>query len=281
MKRNIETSRLKKAVYSLISDISYSMPEGADTLFKSMRENEKSDSAKDVMSVLIENSELSKQENLPLCQDCGSVVVFTEIGQDIILKGNFIDHEINSAVEEAYEKLFLRKSIVADPLKRINTGTNTPAFIHHEIVPGNSIKLTVYLKGGGSENMSVLKMFRPTDSIETIIDFIEKSVVNAGPNPCPPLFLGIGLGGTADIAMVNAKKAILRGIGNRNRDPYYSALEVSIAERLNMTNIGPLGFGGLSTVAEVYIMQAPCHIASLPVAINMNCHSIRYKSVTI
>jgi fumarate hydratase subunit alpha len=259
----------------LIHKASFNLPLPVEKCFEEMMEHEESDMAKTALQVLRENSSIAAENNLPLCQDCGIVIVFLEIGQGVTIDGS-ISGAVNQGVEEAYRTFNLRKSVVADPLKRKNTGTNAPAVIHTELTDGDRLTITVYLKGGGSENMSVLKMFRPTDSVEMIIDYIEKAVVNAGPNPCPPLFLGVGIGGTADTAMLNAKKAVLRGPGTRHHDPAYADLEARIEERLNGTGIGPLGFGGRSTVAGVYIREAPTHIAMLPVALNMNCHSLRY-----
>lgn len=275
MNRTIHTDQIKKAIEELIYNANFITPPSVKNIFSAMRGAETADLAKETLQVLIENTEISERENLPLCQDCGSVIVFLEIGQDIIITGDYIYDAVNSAIAESYNKFYLRKSIVDDPLRRKNTGTNTPAFIHTDIVPGSKLSIDIILKGGGSENMSALKMFRPTDTVETIIDFIEHTVVSAGPNPCPPLFLGVGIGGTADAAMLNAKKALLRNPDEKNPDPYYSELEQKILERLNNTGVGPLGFGGRSTAAGVFIKPAPTHIASLPVALNLNCHSFR------
>ncbi len=275
MKRTIHTDEIKDAVEKLIFDANFITTPVIKKIFSDMRKSETRDLAKDTLQVLIENAEIAEKETMPLCQDCGSVVIFIEIGQDVFIDGEYLYDAVNSAVADAYNKFYLRKSIVSDPLRRTNTGTNTPAFIHTEIVPGDSFKISILLKGGGSENMSSIRMFRPTDPVDAIIDYIEQSVIAAGPNPCPPLFLGIGIGGTADVAVLNAKKALLREPDSRNVDPFYSELELKILERLNSTGVGPLGFGGRSTAAGVYIMSAPTHIASLPVALNLNCHSFR------
>lgn len=264
----------------LIYRASFNLPGRVKESFEEMMEREESDLAKTTLHVLIENSSIAAARGLPLCQDCGIAIVFLEIGQNAAVDGSISD-AVNRGVEEAFRTYHLRASVVADPLKRNNTGTNAPAVIHTEMTEGDRVSVTMYLKGGGSENMSGLKMFRPTDSTETIIKFIEESVVAAGPNPCPPLFLGVGIGGTADTAMLNAKKAVLRGPGTRHRDPAYADLESRIEERLNRTGIGPLGFGGRSTVAGVFIREAPTHIAMLPVALNMNCHSLRYGAAEL
>jgi len=278
--RTIQAYLITNTVVDLIYKASFILPYGVEQRIGQMLKNEESELARTTLTVLKENSDIAAAEGLPLCQDCGAVIVFIEMGQSVLVEGSIRD-AVNSGVEEAYRKFSLRKSIVADPLKRNNTGTNAPAFIHADLVEGDSFTITVYLKGGGSENMSALKMFRPTDSPEAIIDFIEDTVVAAGPNPCPPIFLGVGIGGTADVAMVNAKKAVLREAGTRHGDPAYADLEKRIEERLNATGVGPLGFGGRSTVAQVFIREAPTHIATLPVALNLNCHSLRYGTAEL
>ncbi len=273
--RTIQAYQISNAVVDLIYKASFNLPYAVEKRIDAMLKTEESELARTTLKILQENNGIAGAEGLPLCQDCGVVIVFIEIGQAVLVEGS-ITAAVNSGVEEAYKKFSLRKSIVADPLKRNNTGTNAPAFIHTDLTDGDRLSITVYLKGGGSENMSALKMFRPTDTAEAIIDFIEEIVVTAGPNPCPPLFLGVGIGGTADTAMLNAKKAVLREAGMRHPDPVYAGLEKRIEERLNATGVGPLGFGGRSTAAWVYIREAPTHIAMLPVALNMNCHSLRF-----
>jgi fumarate hydratase subunit alpha len=235
----------------------------------------------ETLKILAENLEIAEKEKIPLCQDCGSVIIFLSIGQDVEIAGEYLYDAINHSVADTYNRLYLRKSIVSDPLRRKNTGTNTPAFIHADIVPGGSLIIDIMLKGGGSENMSSVRMFLPTDSEEKIIDFIEEAVISAGPNPCPPIFLGIGIGGTADVAMLNSKKALLRNPLEHNPDPFYSDLERKIFNKINKTGIGPMGFGGDNTAAGVYIKEAATHIASLPVALNMNCHSLRKGRIVL
>ena len=280
-RREIDTSQVGEKIDELIHHCSFHLPKEVSEKYIEMQQKETLPIAKNTMDVIIENSNISKNEVLPLCQDCGVTIVLLEIGQNVSLVGDYIEDVINDAVANSYAKNNLRKSVVSDPLERKNTGTNTPAFIHTEIVPGDAIKITVYLKGGGSENMTSLRMFRPTDSIDIIVDYIEETVINAGPNPCPPLFLGIGIGGTADVATLNAKKAVLRGVNSKHKNEFYDDLEDKIFEKLNKTNVGPLGFGGVSTVGGVYIKEAPTHIATLPVALNLNCHSFRFKEITI
>ncbi len=279
-KRIIPAERIAESVRELVRRASFTLPPGAGSKISEMAEQEVSEAGRAVLRVLAENSEIAARERLPLCQDCGIVVVFMDIGENVSIEGSPVA-AVNRGVEEAYRNDYLRKSVVSDPLRRVNTGTNTPAIIHAEIVEGDRVGLTVYLKGGGSENRSALRMFRPTDAPDAIIDFIEETVVDAGPDPCPPLFLGVGIGGTADTAMLNAKRAVLRGVGTRHRDPFYADLEGRIERRLNGTGVGPLGFGGHYTAAGVFIIAAPTHIASLPVGLNLNCHSLRYAGAEL
>jgi fumarate hydratase subunit alpha len=280
-KREIQTERIKAAVIELVRSVNFRLPAAVKENLTALKNSESSETAINTLDILIENARIAESDNIPLCQDCGVSIVFIEIGQDVSLSGPDLNQSINAGVEEAYRLFYLRKSVVSDPLNRKNTGTNTPCFIHTDIIPGDRIRISLLLKGGGSENMTALKMFRPTAGPDDIIDFIVKSVVEAGSNPCPPLFLGVGIGGTADIALLNSKKAVMRGAETVNPDPYYAGLEKIIMERLNATNIGPLGFGGRSTAGGVYIMTAPCHIASLPVALNLNCHSLRFGGIEI
>ena len=279
--RTIPTDKITSAVIELARRANFELSVEVVARFTALRDDEDDAAARSTLDIILENAEIAPRDALPLCQDCGSAIVFVEMGQDVRLEGKLLDDAVNEGIGAAYEKYFLRKSIVGDPLRRRNTGTNTPAFIHAELVPGDRVRVTVYLKGGGSENMSSLKMFNPTASEDDIIAHIAETVKAAGPNPCPPLFLGVGIGGTADIAMLNSKKAVLRGVGTNHNDPYYAELEARILDRLNATGVGPLGFGGRSTAAAVYIKEAPTHIATLPVALNLNCHSLRYGTAEL
>jgi len=276
--RKINTHEIAEAVKEMIFESSFCMPNELTAKFDELIAAETNRLAAKTLAILKENGKIAETEQLPLCQDCGSVLIFLEIGQKIILEGEDLSATLNSATAQVYNDFYLRKSIVADPLRRTNTGTNTPVSIHTEIVAGSSVHIRVYLKGGGSENASSLKMFNPTAKPEAIIDYIEETVVAAGPNPCPPVFLGIGIGGSADAAVLNAKTAIFRGIFSKHPDPFYADMEEKIMERLNKSGVGVMGFGGSSTAAGVYIKEAPAHIASLPVALNMNCHSLRYRA---
>ncbi|MCL1864496.1 MAG: fumarate hydratase [Spirochaetes bacterium] len=275
MKKTIHTDEIKKSIAEIIENINFTAPDEIKKLFQDMKSRESGSAARETLQILTENIEIAEKDSIPLCQDCGSVIIFLSIGQDVEITGEYLYDAVNHSVSDAYNRLYLRKSIAADPLRRKNTGTNTPAFIHADIVSGNSLIIDIMLKGGGSENMSAVKMFLPTDSEDKITDFIEEAVISAGPNPCPPIFLGIGIGGTADVAMLNSKKALLRYPLEHNPDPFYRDLEIKIFNRINKTGIGPMGFGGDNTAAGVYIKEAPAHIASLPVALNLNCHSLR------
>ncbi|HPA71095.1 MAG TPA: fumarate hydratase, partial [Spirochaetota bacterium] len=250
--RTISTDKITAAVIELVRRANFELSVEVVARFTALRDDEDDADARSTLDIILENAEIARRDALPLCQDCGSAIVFVEMGQDVRLEGKLLDDAVNEGIGAAYEKYFLRKSIVGDPLRRRNTGTNTPAFIHAELVPGDRVRVIVYLKGGGSENMSSLKMFNPTASEDDIIAHIAETVKAAGPNPCPPLFLGVGIGGTVDIAMLNSKKAVLRGVGTRHHDPYYAELEARILGALNATGVGPLGFGGRSTAAAVY-----------------------------
>ena len=280
-KRIINTAEIEKAVIEGIKDANFILSDEVLNIFHDMEKRENLPLSKYTINLLQENAKIAKDEMIPLCQDCGTVVIFINIGQDIELKGEFLDDVVNRGVEKAYKELYLRKSMVGDPLRRKNTENNTPAFIHTEIVAGNSLDVTIYIKGGGSENMSSLKMFKPTDTIDDICNYIEEEMKRVGPNPCPPVFLGIGIGGTADVAMINAKKALLRGASTSHSNLFYRELEIKLYNRLNKLNIGALGFGGNNTVAGVYIQEAGTHIATLPVALNFNCHSLRLKKIRL
>jgi fumarate hydratase subunit alpha len=279
--RTVDTQLVTAAVIELVRRANFELSGEVLARLSSLRDAEDDDAARSTMDILLENAALARSESLPLCQDCGSTIVFVDLGQDVRLEGKLLEDAVNDGIRAAYEKFHLRKSIVGDPLRRKNTGTNTPGFLHVDLVPGDRLRVTVYLKGGGSENMSSLKMFNPTASADDIIPHIVEVVKAAGPNPCPPLFLGVGIGGTADAAVLNSKKAVLRGIGSRHPDPYYAELEERILKAVNATGVGPLGFGGRSTAAAVFIREAPTHIATLPVALNLGCHSMRFETTEL
>ncbi len=243
-------------------------------------QNEPWPTAKGILEQIIENYNIADSENVPICQDTGVTCVFLKIGQDVHISGNLTD-AINEGVRQGYTEGFLRKSVVRDPLDRVNTGDNTPAMIYYEIVEGDKVEITVAPKGFGSENMSAIAMLRPSDGIDGVKDFVLKTVLEAGPNPCPPIVVGVGIGGTFDKAAYLAKIALLRPIDKPNETPFYADLEKELLVKINALGIGPQGFGGKTTALAVNIEHFPTHIAGLPVAVNINCHVTRHKTEVI
>ena len=233
--------------------------------------------AKEILERIIENYEIADERCQPVCQDTGVACVFLKIGQDVHVNGD-ITEAVNEGVRQGYAEGYLRKSVVRDPLDRVNTGDNTPAMIYFELVPGENIEITVAPKGFGSENMSKIAMLRPSDGLEGVKSFVLRTVEEAGPNPCPPIVIGVGIGGTFDKAAYLAKKALLRPVDMRNQDPFYASLEEELLEKINGLGIGPQGFGGMTTALAVNIEKLPTHIAGLPVAVNINCHVTRHKT---
>lgn len=233
--------------------------------------------AKEILERIVENYEIADEKNQPVCQDTGVACVFLKIGQDVHVNGD-ITEAVNEGVRQGYTEGYLRKSVVRDPLDRVNTGDNTPAMIYFELVPGDKIEITVAPKGFGSENMSKIAMLRPSDGLEGVKSFVRRAVEEAGPNPCPPIVVGVGIGGTFDKAAYLAKKALLRPVDQRNEDAFYANLEQELLEEVNALGIGPQGFGGKTTALAVNIEKFPTHIAGLPVAVNINCHVTRHKT---
>ena len=233
--------------------------------------------AKEILERIMENYHIADEQNAPICQDTGVACVFLKLGQEVHIDGN-IEDAVNEGVRRGYTQGYLRKSVVRDPLDRVNTGDNTPAFIYYELVPGDKLEITVAPKGFGSENMSQLKMLKPSDGLQGVKDFVVKVVEEAGPNPCPPIVVGVGVGGTFDKAALLAKKALMRSTDVRNPKPFYAQLEQELLEAINALGIGPQGFGGKTTALAVNIEEAPTHIAGLPVAVNINCHVTRHKT---
>ncbi len=236
---------------------------------------------REVLDQLVQNAEIARRERMPICQDTGATVVLVEIGQDVHIVGGDLTEAINEGVRRGYEDGYLRKSIVAHPLERKNTGDNTPAMIRYEIVPGESVRIVVAPKGGGSENMSAFKMLTPAEGEAGVKEFVVETVRRAGPNPCPPVVVGVGVGGTFDVCCWLAKKALLRPLGQPNADPTFARLERELLEQINNLGIGPSGLGGRTTALAVHIEWFPCHITSLPVAVNLNCHAARHKEVVL
>jgi hydro-lyases, Fe-S type, tartrate/fumarate subfamily, alpha region len=255
-------------------------PDVEKAIEKSM-EKEDSPFGRDILNQILENMRYAREENIPACQDTGMAVVFLEVGQDIHITGGYINDAVNEGVKRAYENGYLRKSVVKSPVDRINTGDNTPAVIHTKIVPGDRLKITAVPKGFGSENMSAIKMLKPSDGIEGIKKFVLDTVLSASSNPCPPIILGIGIGGTFETCALLAKKALLRPLGEINSDPLLSSLEEAILNEVNKTGIGPQGLGGRTTCLGVSILSYPTHIAGLPAAVNIQCHASRHREIIL
>ena len=278
--REINASLITEAVKRLCVDANCHLTRDIKDSIKSSYEKEEWPQAREILERIIENFDISDNYNQPVCQDTGVACVFLKVGQDVHIVGD-VNDAINEGVRQGYGEGYLRKSVVRDPLRRVNTGDNTPAMIYYDIVPGDQIEITVAPKGFGSENMSRIGMLRPSDGLQGVIDFVCKAVEEAGPNPCPPIVVGVGIGGTFDKAAYLAKKALIRPVDVPNEDPYYSELESTLLEKINALGIGPQGFGGRTTALAVNIETFPTHIAGLPVAVNINCHVTRHKTEVI
>ena len=276
--REISVTQITDVVERLCIDANTHLPGDVKCAIERCRTCEDGDIAQGVLDKIIENYNIASSENVPICQDTGMACVFLEIGQDVHLVGGDLAQAVDEGVRRGYDKGYLRKSVVADPVRRGNTGDNTPAMLYIEIVPGEQIKITVAPKGFGSENMSAIRMFKPSAGLQGIKDFILETVENAGPNPCPPMVVGVGIGGTFDKAALLAKKALMRPLDVRNPDPYYAQLETEMLEKVNALGIGPQGFGGRTTAIGLNIETLPTHIAGMPCAININCHVTRHKT---
>ena len=279
--REIRSEQITENVKRACIEACCDLPEDVLDALKQSLEIESSPIAKDVLEQLIENAKIARIEQMPICQDTGFTLVFVELGQDAHVVGGDLNEAINAGVRRGYEEGYLRKSIVRHPLDRKNTGDNTPAVIHIEIVPGDSLKITVAPKGGGSENMSAAKMLTPADGFEGVKLFVVDVVRSAGSNPCPPIIVGIGLGGTLEKAALLSKKAVLRRVGEPSANPKDSEIERELLTALNDTGVGPAGLGGRVTALAVHVESYPCHIASLPVAITMQCHAARHMEFVL
>ncbi|WP_252236902.1 fumarate hydratase [Clostridium sp. CH2] len=279
--REVNVDCIIDAVKELSIKANYFLGEDIRQALEDSRDKETWNLAEDILDKIIINSEIADKEHVPICQDTGMACVFVELGQDVHLIGGNLSEAINEGVRMGYEEGFLRKSVVENPLKRINTNDNTPAVIYYDIVPGDKIKITVAPKGFGSENMSKITMLKPSDGVEGVKEFILEVVRQAGPNPCPPMVIGVGIGGTFDKSAYLAKKALLRPINIRNDDEYYKDLEIELLEKINELGIGPQGFGGRTTALGLNIETYPTHIAGLPIAVNINCHATRHKEIII
>jgi fumarate hydratase subunit alpha len=279
--KEIEASAITQAVARLCQEANFNLGEDVLSALNKAQKTEKSPLGREFLSQIIENARIAREQKLPLCQDCGTAVVFLEIGQDVHISGDF-NKAVEEGVRRGYAQGYLRKGIVSQPFsERVNTRDNTPAVIHTEIVPGDRLKIAVLPKGGGAENKSRLGMLLPNDGKQGIIELVAKTVAEAGGDPCPPLVIGLGVGGTADKAMLMAKKALLRKVGQPNPDPEVAELEKEVLTRVNALGVGPMGFGGSTTALAVHAEVSPTHITSLPVAINLQCHSARHKEVTL
>ncbi|MGI6327575.1 MAG: fumarate hydratase [Dethiobacteria bacterium] len=274
--RDINVQLLTEAVADMCKEANYFLGQDVIAALERGLQEEESPAGKEVFKQLLENARIAAEEEIPICQDTGFAVIFVELGQDVHLTGGDFNESIQEGVRRGYTEGYLRKSIVEDPLERVNTNDNTPAVIHTDIVPGDKIKLVFCPKGGGSENMSAVKMLTPSQGVGGMVDFVVDTVSLAGANPCPPLVVGVGFGGTFEKVALLAKKALLRPLGQANANPYYAGLEKEMLKRINRTGIGPQGFGGRITALAVHIEVFPCHIATMPAAVNINCHACRH-----
>jgi fumarate hydratase subunit alpha len=280
--RSIDCNTIAVTVSGLFQEACFNLPDDVVSALQRARETEESPFARGILDKLIENSRIAAGEKIPLCQDTGFAVVFLEIGQDVHLTGGDLYSAVNEGVRRGYDEGYLRKSLVDHPFSdRINTGDNTPAVIHTDIVTGDKLKITVMPKGGGAENMTRLAMLKPADGRQGVIDFVINAVDEAGGNPCPPLIVGVGIGGTAEKTLLLAKSALLRPVGEPNPDAETANLEKELLEGINNLGIGPMGFGGRTTALAVHAETFPAHIASLPVAVNLQCHSARHREAVL
>ena len=280
--REIDAKEVTKTVTRLFIDANYNLTEDVLAALKKAQSTEESTEGKEVLTQIIKNADIAAKERIALCQDCGTAVVFIELGQEVHIVGGDLSTVINEGVRQAYEKGYLRKSMVLQPFsRRINTKDNTPAVIYTDVVPGDKLKIIVMSKGGGAENMSRLIMLTPSVGREGIIDNVLKAVEEAGSNPCPPLIVGVGIGGTAEKTMMLAKKALLRKVGEHNADTEITELEKELLQKINELGIGPMGYGGRTTALAVNIEVFPSHLASMPLAINIQCHSSRHQEAVI
>ncbi len=274
--RKVEALTITDQVAEMCQEANIFLGDDVVDALKKALLDEESPAGKEVLKQLIENVEIARNEQIPVRQDTGFAVFFVDWGQEVHLTGGSLEDAINEGVRRGYREGYLRKSIVSDPLKRVNTGDNTPAVIHTSLVPGDKVKITFAPKGGGSENMSTVKMLKPSDGVDGVVDFVVNHVKESGPNPCPPIVVGVGIGGTFDKVAVMAKKALIRPLGKPHPEPFYANLEQRILKEINDLGIGPQGFGGRVTALAVHIETFPAHIASLAAAVNINCHVARH-----
>ena len=280
--REVKADQITEVVKGLCMEANYSLGDDVLQVLEKAVEIEESSTGKEILEMIVKNAYIAKKEQVAICQDTGFAVFFVGLGQEVHIVGGNFEEAINEGVRRGYADGYLRKSIVADPvLDRKNTGDNTPAVIHTQVIPGDKIRIIFAPKGGGSENMSEVKMMKAADGIDGIKDFVVDKVKRSGGNPCPPVIVGVGIGGTFEKCALLAKKALLRPLGQRHPDPRFAAAERDILERANDLGIGPMGLGGRVSVLDVHIEIFPCHIASMPVAVNMQCHASRHKEAVI
>ena len=275
--RELSAQRITDTVKRLCIEANCHLPQDMKNCIQTGLKREDWPGAREILERIVENYEIADRENQPICQDTGVACVFLKIGQEVHIVGDLAE-AVNEGVRQGYRDGYLRKSVVRDPLDRVNTGDNTPAFIYYELVPGDKVEITLAPKGFGSENMSQIKMLRPSDGVQGVVDFVVRAVEEAGPNPCPPIVVGVGIGGTFDKAALLAKKALLRPTDAPNENPFYAQLEAELLEKINALGIGPQGLGGRTTALAVNIETMPTHIAGLPVAVNINCHVTRHQT---
>ena len=278
--REIHVEEIRDNVAQICIDAAYNLSEDVLSAFDRAIETETEPAAKEIIELLKQNAQIAREDHIPICQDTGIAIFFVEIGQDLRIKNGFIVDAINEGVRKGYREGYLRKSVV-DPITRKNTGDNTPAIIYIELVPGDKLKISFMPKGAGSENMSAIRMLRPTEGVEGIKQFVLECVRRAGANPCPPVVIGVGIGGDFEKAALISKKALLRPIGNPTPKLELASLEMELLKAVNRTGIGPEGLGGKVTALAVHVESFPCHIASLPVAVNINCHAARHKTIIL
>lgn len=280
--KNIDVAVIKDAVAKLCKDANYYLATDVYDCLKCSIGSEKSPVGREILQTLVENAELAKERDLPICQDTGMAVVFVELGQDVHISGGTLRDAVNEGVKIGYTEGYLRKSVVEEPIfNRVNTKNNAPAILHLDLVAGDKIKIILAPKGFGSENMGGIKMCTPSEGVEGVINFVVDTVKKAGPNPCPPIVVGVGVGGTMEMAAYLSKKALVRPLSSQNPDPQYAELENILLEKINKTGIGPQGLGGNTTALAVNVEYYPTHIAGMPVSVNINCHATRHAEVEL
>lgn len=279
--RVIDAQTISEAIQDVAVEACCTLsPDTLDAL-RAARDTERSPTGREVLDAILENAAIAEREMVPICQDTGVAVVFVEIGDEVSIRGGSLAEAVNEGVRRGYTHGNLRKSIVGDPFERVNTGDNTPAVLHVELTPGDRLRMDFLAKGGGCENASFLGMLKPADGKQGAIEFVVDGVVNNAVNSCPPVIVGIGIGGTMDRAALIAKRSLLRPLGRPNQDPSTAELESVLLDRINSSGIGPAGFGGTVTALAVHVETHPCHIASLPVAVNLECHAHRHRQVIL